>query len=86
MCDLKENGGLGFCCLEKLNLALLAKQGWRLIKYSNSLLARTLKAKYFRDGFFFKILDWETHLHILKRVCGLLMVLKRTNFFSLFIG
>ncbi|KAG8499231.1 hypothetical protein CXB51_005735 [Gossypium anomalum] len=47
LCELKESGSLGFRNLAKFNLALLAKQGWRLIDDPNSLLARTLKAKYY---------------------------------------
>lgn len=31
----------------KFNLALPAKQGWKLINYSNSLISYALKAKYF---------------------------------------
>lgn len=49
LCKLKENGGLGFLRLAKFNLSLLAKQGWRLINFMNSLLARTLKTKYYPD-------------------------------------
>ncbi|KAA3480785.1 reverse transcriptase [Gossypium australe] len=47
LCRLKEDGGLGFRNLKNFNVALLAKQGWRLINYPNSLLARVLKAKYY---------------------------------------
>lgn len=35
-----------------VNIALLDKQGWRLLNNPNSLLARTLKARYFKDGDF----------------------------------
>lgn len=49
MCQLKEDGGLGFRCLAKFNTALLAKQGWRSMFYSNSLLARPFKAKYYPE-------------------------------------
>ncbi|KAH1048031.1 hypothetical protein J1N35_038815 [Gossypium stocksii] len=44
--SLKKDGGLGFRNLAKFNIALLAKQGWRLINFPNSLLARVLKNTY----------------------------------------
>ncbi|KAA3477725.1 bZIP-like protein [Gossypium australe] len=45
-------GGLGFRNLDKFNIVLLAKQGWRLITYLNLLLARVLKAKYYPSSNF----------------------------------
>ena len=47
LCRPKEEGGMGFRDLFAHNLALLAKQGWRLIKFPNSLVSRMYKAKYF---------------------------------------
>ncbi|KAA3485070.1 reverse transcriptase [Gossypium australe] len=52
LCCLKENGGLGFQNLGQFNIALLAKQGWRLINYPNSLLAKVLKARYYPQSNF----------------------------------
>ncbi|XP_028082842.1 uncharacterized protein LOC114284149 [Camellia sinensis] len=43
----KFQGGLGFCDFQAFNSALLARQGWRLVKYPNSFCARILKGIYF---------------------------------------
>ena len=47
LCKAKDGGGLGFRDLHLFNLALLAKQGWRLVQNPHSLVARVLKAKYY---------------------------------------
>ena len=47
MCEPKTCGGMGFKNLKCFNLALLAKQGWRLQLAQDSLVFRVLKAKYF---------------------------------------
>jgi hypothetical protein len=46
----KGMGGLGFRDIHVFNLAMLAKQGWRLIQNPDSLCARILRAKYFPHG------------------------------------
>ncbi|GMI75734.1 hypothetical protein like AT4G29090 [Hibiscus trionum] len=43
----KSCGGLGFRELGKFNVALLAKQCWRLITHPDSFLAKFLKARYY---------------------------------------
>lgn len=45
LCKPKSEGGLGFKDLYMFNLALLAKQGWRLIQKPDSLVAQLFKAK-----------------------------------------
>ncbi|XP_024016341.1 uncharacterized protein LOC112089817 [Eutrema salsugineum] len=50
ICIPKEMGGLGFRDLQDFNLALLAKQLWRLILYPSSLLARVLRGRYYRQS------------------------------------
>lgn len=45
--ESKEFGRMGFRSLAKFNVALLAKQGQRLINFPDSLLSRVSKAKYF---------------------------------------
>ncbi|XP_062014459.1 uncharacterized protein LOC133730987 [Rosa rugosa] len=47
LCNSKADGGMGFRDLYAHNLALLSKQGWRLIRYPESLVGRVLKARYF---------------------------------------
>lgn len=48
ICAPTEEGGLGFRDFHDFNLALLAKQMWRLLKYPQSVLARVLKGGYYR--------------------------------------
>ena len=50
ICVPMDKGGLGFRDFHECNLALLAKQLWRLLKYPRSLLARVLKGRYYRHS------------------------------------
>ncbi|XP_013624915.1 PREDICTED: uncharacterized protein LOC106331124 [Brassica oleracea var. oleracea] len=50
ICVPLEEGGLGFRNFRDFNLALLAKQVWRLLTRPNSLLARVLKGRYYRHS------------------------------------
>lgn len=55
LCRPKSEGGLGFRDLKIFNNSLLAKQLWRLHCYPESLLARSLRARYFPSSSL-----WET--------------------------
>lgn len=48
----KGKGGLGFKLLHQFNLALLAKQGWRILTTPDALVTKVMRARYFpRTGF-----------------------------------
>ena len=46
-CEKKTDEGMGFRDFRAFNLAILAKQGWRILQNVDSLMARTLKAHNF---------------------------------------
>ena len=39
--------GIGFSMIHEFNMALLAKQLWRLVQYPDSLVARVLRGRYY---------------------------------------
>jgi hypothetical protein len=47
MCIPKRKGGMGFRDLHTFNMAMLAKQSWRLVSKPETLCAKILKAKYY---------------------------------------
>lgn len=75
----KSCGGLGFKDIHSFNLALLAKQGWRILTRPESLLARIYTAKYLRRGPFLEVVvkrnaswGWRSIMagrDVLKRGC-----------------
>jgi hypothetical protein len=52
----KDKGEMGSRDLENFNMALLAKQGWRLINNPETLLARIYKEKYYTNGNFLDVM------------------------------
>ena len=54
MSEVKSAGGLGFRDLHEFNLALLAKQLWRILTKPNLLVSKLFKAKYFKGASIWK--------------------------------
>lgn len=50
----KSRGRVGFRDMSSFNQALIAKQGRRLIQYPDSLTAKVMKARYFKQTDFLK--------------------------------
>ncbi|XP_060972143.1 uncharacterized protein LOC133038110 [Cannabis sativa] len=53
LCKHKSKGGMGFRNLRSFNLALLEKQGCRLLTKPEMLVSRIFKARYYPRGTFF---------------------------------
>ena len=52
LCKPKDKGGMGFRDIHAFNLAMLAKQAWRLIQGEPSLFFRVYRARYFLNSSF----------------------------------
>lgn len=52
ICQHKRFGGLGFRKFEDINLALLAKLGWKIASGVESLWTTMLRKKYMKNGSF----------------------------------
>ncbi|KAL0302708.1 UNVERIFIED_CONTAM: hypothetical protein Scaly_3023600 [Sesamum calycinum] len=60
LCASKLKGGLGFQQLHLFNIAILAKQLWRILKHPDRLLSKVLRARYFPAGDIFAAsLGWR---------------------------
>jgi hypothetical protein len=72
----KEKGGLGFRDIELFNLALLAKQGWRLLQQPDSLLAQIFKEKYYLNGSFLESSLGRQPSYAWRSICNAKTLLK----------
>lgn len=50
LCEVKEERGLGFKKLRDFNVAMLAKQAWRLVNNANPVVTKLMQAKYYPNS------------------------------------
>ena len=72
----KKDGGMGFRDLRAFNLAMLAKQGWRLLHDDSSLVYRCLKARYFPRTHFFYAKESPNCSFVWRSIVAALPILK----------
>lgn len=73
----KSEGGMGFKDLLQFNLAILVKQGWRLMQDEGTLLFQCLKARYFPRCHFLEACDSPTSSYTWKIIMAAKSILKR---------
>ena len=72
----KKEGDMGFQDIRSFNLAMLAKQGWRMLQDLNSLLSRCFMAKYFPRCSFMEAADCPNSSYVRKSVLATQQILK----------
>ena len=72
----KKDGEMGFRDLRAFNLAMLAKQGWRLLHDDNSLVYQYLKARYFPRTHLFTAKESPNCYFVWKSIVAALPILK----------
>ena len=73
----KKDGGMGFRDLRAFNLALLAKQGWRLMQSHDSLLYQCFKYRYFPRCNFLEASDSPNSSFVWKSLMAAMPILKQ---------
>ncbi|KAL0444623.1 UNVERIFIED_CONTAM: putative mitochondrial protein [Sesamum latifolium] len=76
LCTTIHEGGLGFRDLKSFNLAMLAKQGWRILSSPESLLSRVLKAKYFSQVDFLNAKVGHNPSFTWRSICAAMEIIK----------
>jgi hypothetical protein len=72
----KEKDGLGFRDIELFNLALLGKQGWRLVQHLESLMEKVFKEKYYPNGSFLESNMGRQPSYAWRNICNAKPLLK----------
>jgi len=73
----KKDGGMGFRDIWSFNLAMLAKQGWKLLIDQGSLLYKCFKAKYFTRCSFLEAFDTPNSSYVWKSLIAAQPILRK---------
>lgn len=76
----KKEGGMGFRDIRCFNLAMLAKQGWMLLKKKDTLFYRCFKAKYFLRCNFLEAGDVPNSSYVWKSIITPQPILKKGSY------
>ena len=68
VCPPREEGGIGFRLIHEFNLALFAKQLWRLVQFPDSLVARVLRGRYYRLSLPLRVISVNSPSYVWTRI------------------
>jgi hypothetical protein len=72
-CDKRE-GGLGFWDFKAFNMAMVAKQGWKIMTKPNKLVAKIFKARYFSHSPLLEANLGSNPSYVWRRSCNVLKI------------
>ena len=75
----KKEGGMGFWDLRAFNLAMLAKQGWRMVQGNDSLLYKCFKARYFPRSNFLEAKESPNCLFVWRSLMAAMPILQSSH-------
>lgn len=73
--------GLGFRNVQSINIAMLSKQCWRILKEPSFLMSKLLKQKYFSNSDFL-MPNWVIILHLCGEACCLDIISSEMAFYG----
>lgn len=77
LCRRKSQGGMGFRKLRNFNIALVGKQGWRLITNENSLVSKIYKARYYPNSSFLSATVGKNPSYVWRSIMEAQVLLKK---------
>jgi hypothetical protein len=75
----KNDGGMGFKSLPVFNLAMLGKQGWRIMSNPELLTSKLYKARYFPHSDFFKAKAGHNPSFVWRSICNSKFILRASS-------